>query len=363
MVAWSMTLGAARPVKPWNALEARKATLGKIQVVIGDVFDLTKPEEDVWVGRTANRLHVTTRERVIRRVLLFAEGEQVLERRIYETERLLRALPFVKTARIDPEVLPDGTVVAVVRVRDAWTTQVNVGASKVGGQSALNLGVDEKNFLGTGKSVAFDLSKNHERSTWGLAYGDPQFLGSRWTVAAHTQYLTDGFNRGIQVERPFYALETTWSMGVGMTQSHASLYLYDQAVTVFQAPFIQNEVRVAGGWLLQEANKRAWRAGVLLKREDTTYGSLTRVSSSSLLPSPGLRDRRLRGPALTLSTQKDAFSEFDNLPGGVLLGAFMGRSPRDGSAGSGPQRPCAPFGLDGASGPSSTLRPSSPRHM
>ena len=119
LVVLVMPLQAARPARPWNALEARKASIGKIEIVIGDVFDLAKPEEDIWIGRTANHLHVTTRETVIRRVLLFAEGDPVRERRIYETERLLRALPFIKNARIDPVVQPDGTVVARVWVRDA----------------------------------------------------------------------------------------------------------------------------------------------------------------------------------------------------------------------------------------------------
>jgi len=99
---------APRPVKPWKALEARKATIGKIVVEVGNVFDLTKPNEDTWVGHTANRLHITTREKVIRRALLFAEGDRVRERRIYETERLLRALPFVK----DPPGLHFAAVLA-----------------------------------------------------------------------------------------------------------------------------------------------------------------------------------------------------------------------------------------------------------
>ena len=306
---------AAVPAKPWKALEARKASIGKIEVEVGDVFDLNKPAEDTKIGRTANRLHVTTREAVIRRVLLFAEGDRVRERRIYETERLLRALPFVKTARIQPVIQPDGTVVALVRVRDSWTTQVNAGYSQVGGQHSSNLGVDEKNFMGMGKDVAFDLSKNHERSTWGLAYGDPQLFGSRWTLNMHTQYTSDGFVRSIQLERPFFALDTPWSTGVAVSQSHASLYLYDQGVQVFQAPFIQNEVRLSWAKLLHESGERVWRGGLLLQRQDTTYGAITQTTPSGFLAAPTLTNRRLRGPALTLATQKDAFDEFENLQG------------------------------------------------
>lgn len=314
-MAMAMTLQAARPAKLWNALEARQASIGKIVVEIGDVFDLSKPDENTWIGRTADHLHASTREVVIRRVLLFAEGDRVRERRIYETERLLRALPFVKDAHIDPVVQPDGTVVARVRVRDAWTTQVNAGYSQVGGQKSMNFGIDEQNFMGTGKSVTYDLSKDHERSTWGLAYGDPQLFGSRWTLAGHTQYLTDGFVRSIQLERPFFALDTPWSTGLGMSESHSSLYLYDQGVQVFQAPFIQNEVRISGAVLLRESGTRVWRGGLLFKRQDTSYGLITQTGSPGSLPAPILSNRRLRGPAITLSTQEDAYDTFVDLQG------------------------------------------------
>lgn len=282
---------------------------------IGDVFDLSKPDENIWIGRTANHLHALTREGVIRRVLLFAEGEPVRERRIYETERLLRALPFVKNAHIDPVVEPDGTVVARVRVRDAWTTQLSANYAQVGGQRTTSFGVDEKNFMGLGKSVAFDLSKDRERSTWGLAYGDPQLFGSRWTLATHIQYLTDGFTRSLQLERPFFALDTPWSTGVALSQSHASLYLYDLGTQVFQAPFIQNEVRLSGAVALHESGNRVWRGGLLLKRQDTSYGAITQTGPLGPLPPPVLADRRLRGLALTFSTQEDAFDSFEDLLG------------------------------------------------
>jgi Omp85 superfamily domain len=310
-------LALTRPVtaKSWKTLETRKATIGKVEVEVGDVFDLTKPDENTWIGRTADHLHVTSREVIIRRVLLFKEGDPVRERRIYETERLLRALPFVKTARIEPRVDPDGTVVAVVRVRDAWTTQVNAGYSQVGGQKTSNFGLDEKNFLGTGKSVAFDLSKDPVRSTWGLTYGDPQLFGSRWTLQANTQYLTDGFVRSIQLQRPFFALNTPWSAGAALSETHNLLYFYDEGKAIYQAPFVQNTVSFTGGLLLHETEDRVWRGGLLLQRQDTAYGAITQnAPAGSLLP-PTLTNRRLRGPGLTVATQEDAFEEFVNLQG------------------------------------------------
>lgn len=318
MLGASLSLEAsstAKPGGPWNALEARRATISRIEVDIGEVFDLSKPEENIWIGRTANRLHASTHETVIRRVLLFEEGGPVRERVIHETERLLRALPFVKDARIDPIELPDGTVTAVVRVRDAWTLQMSASYSKVGGQTATAFGISEVNCFGFGKSVAFDTATDHERHTWGLSYGDPQLFGSRWTLFAHTQYLTDGYLRSLQVERPFFALDTPWSTGVEMSKKRASLHLYDRATEVFNVPFGQDSIRLSGAMLLHESGDRVWRGGLLMKREDTSYGPVTQVGSPGFLAPPPLSDRRLRGPGLTFSTQKDAYDVFIDLQG------------------------------------------------
>lgn len=312
--------GAPRPRTPrtppaWAALEGRKAAIGKIDVEIGDVFDLANPKENLWIGRTADHLHVSTKERVIRRVLLFKEGDPVRTRQIYETERLLRALPFVKEAHIDPVVQPDGLVAARVRVRDAWTTQVNAGFSSVGGQKSMNFGIDEKNFMGLGKSLAFDISKDHERSIWGLTYNDPQLLGSRWTLLLQNQHLTDGLIRNTKLERPFYALDTPWATSLAMSQKHTSLFLYDRGVQVFQAPFFQDEVQWSGAAAFHRSGDRVWRGGLMLDRLDTHYGSLAASNNPGALLPPGLPNRRLRGPALTLSTQKDAFETYVDLLG------------------------------------------------
>ena len=321
LMVLALPLLAAKPVKPprpnqpWGVLEGRKAIIGSIVVEVGDVFDLAKPDENIWVGRLADHLHASTREVVIRRVLLFKEGDPVNARRIYETERLLRTLAFIKDAHIDPVVQADGTVAARVRVRDAWTTQVNSGFSSVGGQKAMNFGVVEKNFLGLGKSLAFDVSKDHERSTWDVSYDDPQFLGSRWTLAAQDQYLSDGTVRKFTLERPFFALDTPWSTSLTLGQKHTGLYLYDRGAEVFQVPFIQDQVDLAGALALPASGDRVWRAGLAFHRQDTHYGTITQSAPAGDLVAPTLANRRLRGPALTLSTQKDAFDSFYDLLG------------------------------------------------
>ena len=53
-----------------------------------------------FVQRWGNALHWTTREQTVRNELLFAPGEPCDQRRLEETERLLRAQTYLRSATI-----------------------------------------------------------------------------------------------------------------------------------------------------------------------------------------------------------------------------------------------------------------------
>ena len=123
----------------------------------------------------------------------------------------LRALAFVKDARIELAPQGGGRARAHVWVRDAWTLAVDAGFEQVGGQRNLHFGVQDQNFLGSGKTVGFSVVRNHERTERQYSYRDPQLLGSRWRLQGDFQDFTDGRARGLAVDRPFFALPTPWS--------------------------------------------------------------------------------------------------------------------------------------------------------
>ncbi len=75
-----------------------EVTLGPLsgQRIDSVFIETAKPNLGKW-GRMIARLHVTTRQGVIRRELLFAPGDTVDTLQIAESLRRLRALPFLKT--------------------------------------------------------------------------------------------------------------------------------------------------------------------------------------------------------------------------------------------------------------------------
>jgi hypothetical protein len=94
-------------------VQAGECPNGRITYVLLDnnsIFDTSDPELDtrfVWAYRAANALHLRTRPWVIRRELLFRTGDCFDPFLLAESERLLRAYPFL--ARVDIHAVPSRT--------------------------------------------------------------------------------------------------------------------------------------------------------------------------------------------------------------------------------------------------------------
>jgi len=71
----TMALIETQRIPSHDTLEQSKATIGKIIITRRNVFDTSKPEEDIFVFRLANAFHATTRESVIQDQLLFKPGD------------------------------------------------------------------------------------------------------------------------------------------------------------------------------------------------------------------------------------------------------------------------------------------------
>jgi hypothetical protein len=310
--------GAAEPAPPPARVQSfagRPFTITEIVIHLQPVFDLAKPAENTWLGRTANHLHLPTREKVIRRALLFTEGERVRTRNIYESERVLRALAFVKDARIELEPLGEGQARAHVWVRDAWTLAVDGGFEQVGGQRNLHFGVQDQNVLGTGKTVGFSVARNPERTERQYSYRDPQLLGSRWRLNGDYQEFTDGYARALALDRPFFALATPWSCSFQTESRKSGLAVYDQGQALFRTPHWVNALRLSASWAVSREEDRAWRAGIAFTVDDHRYGPLASPEPQMAgLPSP-LPGRRQRGPALLLAYRRDAYQSFRDIKG------------------------------------------------
>ncbi len=154
--------------------------------VIEDVFEDGGLTPDHWIYRLGNQLHVETKEVVIRRELLFREGEPLDPEALAETERNLRALPFIRRARIEthPAGRGDGRRTGAV-VGDSWSTVPEARLSKVGNKWIWALGASEGNLFGRGKEIEALHTSGLDRDETYVLFRDPRLFGSRFSVSTY----------------------------------------------------------------------------------------------------------------------------------------------------------------------------------
>jgi hypothetical protein len=131
--------------------------------------------------RFATDLHTTTKPGVVRRFLILKEGRPCVELERAESERILRAQPFLADASI--AVIPDtaGTVALLVETRDELTPVVGVSTS---GKRITALKLGEGNLLGSGTYIAGQWRDGRSRDTYAIEGTDHQFLGRHYVLAA-----------------------------------------------------------------------------------------------------------------------------------------------------------------------------------
>jgi outer membrane protein assembly factor BamA len=196
------------------AEERSAPVIESIRITIHDVFEDETGTPDVWPYRLANQLHHDTEEGVIRRELLFREGEPLDQEAIEQTERNLRALPFLRDARVD--TVPgetDGRIGVRVVVSDSWSTTPEARVAKVGNEWVWGLGVTEQNLLGRGKELQALHEVDLDREETFLGYRDPRLAGTRTSLSTLFSSASDGHLASIGAERPFYAIDTLWGFG------------------------------------------------------------------------------------------------------------------------------------------------------
>src|SRR5258706_8300283 len=215
------------PLPSFAELEAAGARIGEIRILNQDIFDTEDPKENNWLFRTANALHIQTRENVIETALLFKSGDRVSERLIDETERVLRAKHYLYDVRLRPFAYHDGVVDIEVAPRDTWTLELGISAARSGGTNSSGISLQELNLLGTGTEVGFDRSNTVDRSsnTFEIA-NDHAFDG--WTLLSYSRARnSDGSSDAAAIIRPFYALDARCAAGANVSRDDRTDTIYD----------------------------------------------------------------------------------------------------------------------------------------
>jgi len=162
--------------------------------------------------RIANLLAVQTREPLIRKFLLFREGDVFDEEKLRESERNLRALDFLKSAVITRGAPHDNVVDVVVATQDQFSTDVNADFSNDGGRSLYDIDVTQKNIAGTGGEVHVRTANGRERKTNSVEIIHPTLFGRYFSGDLFLARSSDGNEERFAAARPLfsYSVRTTF---------------------------------------------------------------------------------------------------------------------------------------------------------
>ncbi|HYK41497.1 MAG TPA: hypothetical protein VE007_03850, partial [Thermoanaerobaculia bacterium] len=257
--------------------------VGTITIRALDVFS---PEEAArgWLYRTANAVRFNTRESVIRKFLLFREGEVFDPLRLDETERNLRVLPFLKSALVTAGKPHDGVVDVEVITQDAWTTEPGISFGGKGGVTTYGFDLKEKDFLGTGRTLSIAYDKDAERSNRSFEYIDPYFLGKSYVLGDFLYANnSDGEEERVAIGRPFAAFSSRNSASILFDHLTLSNRIFARGDTLSRYHQHHTEGDAEYGWAIAASETRAQRGFVRFHAvEDRFY--LLRDSPAPVLP-------------------------------------------------------------------------------
>lgn len=188
-------------------------------------------EDELW-PTFPNGLHWLTRESVIRRELLFEEGEAYNGEAVAETERNLRSVSTYSFSLVNivaVEAGHEGDVGILVYTRDLWSLRFESDFQVTGSQlDHLLLQPVERNLFGHHKVAAVRFVLVPDTYRFGQSFTDQRFAGESLRLSEAADLIInrdtgefEGFDAAISFGRPFYNLsdDFAWSLSPSYSTS------------------------------------------------------------------------------------------------------------------------------------------------
>lgn len=168
-----------------------------------------------WGERTGNNLHVKTRNRTVRNLLLFKKNQRLDSLKVKESERLVRSQRYIRRVRVEPVMISEDSdsVDISIRVLDSWSLipQGSISTSR------MNLEVSERNFLGLGHTFRNDFQQRFDDSR--RAYGGRYIIPNIRNTFINSTFIYDidvneNSVKSFEIGRTFFSPLTKWAGGM-----------------------------------------------------------------------------------------------------------------------------------------------------
>ena len=226
-----------------KSLSSRKfGYIRNITIKVKDVFDNGELES---VYKVINDLKISTKTEVVRRELLFKEGDVFDSFLLEESVRNLRAIPYLREVSIIPSW--DGQYVdLLVSVQDTWTLYPVLSFASNSGTKKSSVGLIESNAFGYGKRIDLYQARDEGRDKTEIIWDDRRFLGTNDQLTFGHFERSDGRRSFGVFSKPFRSFVDpyAWSLKADvydltgrLFENGSESYLYRQQRTVFSGGY------------------------------------------------------------------------------------------------------------------------------
>ena len=210
--------------------------IGHIRIQQLDVFGPSLEDTtivlDNWLAKTGNNIHVNTRERILKKNLLFKTGDIVDPRTMAENEKLLRDLPYIKDVSIIliPDQLNSQIVDVLLVTKDnfSWGFLLDVNGNK-----SARFDIFNQNMFGLGHEFSIGtVYHSHENPTIGFHgfYGINNIGGKFINGAFRFENTYRKNDISAMLEKRFLTTKTNNAGGISFDRVFRFNYLSDDRI-------------------------------------------------------------------------------------------------------------------------------------
>lgn len=248
---------------PYSVFEGKIIRNISIETIdpFGSYITDTVSRSKNFIRKSGNYIHIKSREKAIRNLLLIRQNQLFDSLLVKESERLVRSMIFVLDVSLDFKESPgkSDSVDIFIRSLDRWSITPRIEATS----SRNAIGLTDINFLGLGHTFSngFGWVQNKKAHAFNSSYYIPNIRNTY--ISTGLGYSIDefgNFTKQVSFDRPFFSPLTKWAGGINISQelrkdsilTSDSIYILQDFKFNTQDYWVGNAIQLFKGFSVDE---------------------------------------------------------------------------------------------------------------
>ncbi len=215
--------------------------------VFGPTFQDTSKTASSKIEKAANKIHTKSNLHSIQKLLLFKVGDAVDPEIIYENERLIRSLPYIKEINIilEQDSSYSGLVKVLILIKDRFSFGVS---GNVHGIQSAAFEIYNNNIFGVGHEIAFVFAGHVNKQPFlgAETYYKIKNINGKFidiSIGYLNTYKSEGFQ--FNLNKPFITSSIKWGYGATAMRMFRANWIFQDDVVYSETPM---DFLYYGGW-------------------------------------------------------------------------------------------------------------------